>query len=127
MKDFIKNVLILFMYLFFLGAFTFLIFTTTGTLKIIGLFVMILFCINRTVITIKDMFLETPSQFERYFDTFLAVLGIIIFYIVILMMYFESKNILSLLVSFLYLMLVAFIIYFIVKDMKSNNKNRSKK
>lgn len=122
MKSFIKNVVLLFVYLFFLGIFNFLIFTTVGTLKIIGLFVMILFCINRIIMTIKDFFEESPSKFEKYTDIILAILGIIIFYIVILNLFFESANVLALLISFIYLILVIFIIVFLVKDMKKQDK-----
>lgn len=122
MKKFMKNVILLFVYLFFLGVFNFLIFTTTGALKIIGLFVMILFCINRIIMTIKDFFEEVPSRFESYTDIVLAVFGIIIFYIVILNLFFESMNILALLLSFMYLILVIFIIGFLIKEFKKQNK-----
>lgn len=122
MKKFMRNVILLFVYLFFLGVFNFLIFTTTGTLKIIGLFVMILFCINRIIMTIKDFFEEVPSRFESYADIVLAVFGIIIFYIVILNLFFESMNILALLLSFMYLILVIFILAFLIKEFKKHNK-----
>ncbi len=126
MKSFVKNVVLLFVYLFFLGVFNFLIFTTSGTLKIIGLFVMILFCINRIIMTIKDFFDETPSRFESYADIVLAIFGIVIFYIVILNLFFESMNILALLLSLIYLILVVFIIIFLLKDFKKN-KNEGKR
>lgn len=122
MKSFIKNVVLLFVYLFFLGIFNFLIFTTAGTLKIIGLFVMILFCINRIIMTIKEFFEETPSKLEKYTDIILAIAGIIIFYAVILNLFLESANILALLISFIYLILVIFIIVFLIKDMRKQDK-----
>lgn len=122
MKSFIKNVVLLFVYLFFLGIFNFLIFTTVGTLKIIGLFVMILFCINRIIMTIKEFFEETPSKLEKYTDIILAIAGIIIFYAVILNLFLESANILALLISFIYLILVIFIIVFLIKDMRKQDK-----
>ena len=122
MKNFIKNVVLLFVYLFFLGIFNFLIFTTEGTLKIVGLFVMILFCINRIVMTIQDFFEESPNKLEKYTDIILAILGIIIFYIVILNLFLESANVLALLISFIYLILVIFIIVFLVKDIKKQDK-----
>ena len=118
MKDFVKNMVILFVNLFFLGTFNYLIFTTEGTLKIIGLFVMILFCINRIVMTIKEFFEEVPSRMEKYLDIVLAILGIVIFYIVILNLFFESMNMLSFLLSALYLILVVFILIFLIKDFK---------
>ncbi len=124
MKNFIKNIVLLFVYLFFLGVFNFLIFTTEGTLKIVGLFVMILFCINRIIMTIKDFFEESPSKFESYTDIILAIFGIVIFYIVILNLFFESMNILALLLSFMYLILVIFIIVFLIRDFK---KHKNKK
>lgn len=122
MKSFIKNVVLLFVYLFFLGVFNFLIFTTEGSLKIVGLFVMILFCVNRIIMTIKEFFEEVPNKFESYADIVLAIFGIIIFYIVLLNLFLESMNILALLVSFIYLILVIFIIVYLIKDFKKQKK-----
>lgn len=122
MKKFISNVVLLFVYLFFLGVFTFLIFTTEGALKIIGLFVMILFCINRIVLTIKNFFDEEPNKTENYLDTILAILGMLIFFIVIMMLLIESMSILTLLLALMYIVLVIFIFYFIIRDIKNARK-----
>ena len=122
MKNFVKNIILLFVYLFFLGIFNFLIFTTEGTLKIVGLFFMIVFCLNRIIMTIKAFFDETPTRLESYTDIVLAIFGIIIFYIVILNLFLESRNVLALLLSFMYLIVVICIIIFLIREFKNQKK-----
>ncbi len=122
MKNFVKNIILLFVYLFFLGIFNFLIFTTEGTLKIVGLFLMIVFCLNRIIMTIKAFFDETPTRLESYTDIVLAIFGIIIFYIVILNLFLESRNVLALLLSFMYLIVVICIIIFLIREFKNQKK-----